>query len=73
MVDQIIYYSTGRAIRLDVSEDAYLGKITSVVGISELPTKNNQANIPYDGAPYARYLEGLAVLMDEEWIFFETR
>jgi hypothetical protein len=47
--------------------------ISSVVNISKLPSENNQANIPYINAPYAEYQEGIVVLMDDKWIFFEAR
>ena len=73
MMDNILYYSTGNEISIDIDEADYLGRITSVVKITQLPTENGQANIPFEDAPYAKYEEGLVVLMDEKWILFEIR
>ena len=74
MVNDVLYYmSAGKALSIEVDESGYLGEITSVVSISGLPTENNQANIPFEGAPYIKYQEGLALLMDDEWRLFEVR
>lgn len=72
MVDDVLYYSTGLKVSISVAESDYLGKITSVVSITEKPTKNGQANIPYEDAPYVKYQDGLALLMDKDWIYFKV-
>ncbi len=73
MVDNVLYYSTGKEIPAEIDEADYLGRITSIVSISQLPTQNNQANIPFEDAPYAKYGDGIVVLMNEEWTLFEVR
>jgi hypothetical protein len=30
-------------------------------------------NIPFEDAPYAKYEDGIVVMMDEEWTLFEAR
>lgn len=73
MVNSTIYYSTGKEIVIEIDESEFLGHISSVISIAKLPSEDGQANIPYEGAPYAKYQEGIVVLMDDVWIFFEAR
>lgn len=75
MVDGILYFSTGTQMSIEVEETEYLGKIISVVDITELPTEHGQANIPFYDAPYIKCheSEGFALLMDGKWILFEAR
>ncbi len=73
MVNNTLYFSTGIAKSIEIDEAEYLGRISSVVNISQLPTENGQANIPFENAPYAEHEECLVVLMGKEWILFETR
>ncbi|MDO4733485.1 MAG: hypothetical protein Q4B50_08255 [Bacillota bacterium] len=44
--------------------------ITSFVDLSETPTEEGQSNFDSVGAPYIRYGNGLAVYLDEMWIYF---
>jgi hypothetical protein len=73
MVDEILYYSTGKEIPVEITESDFYGKITSTISISQVPSENSQANIPFEDAPYAKYGDGIIVLMDEEWTLFEAR
>lgn len=73
MVGGTIYYSTGKEMPVEIDDSAILGKVTSTVNIDKIPTENGQTNIPFLNAPYAEYEDGLVLLMDEEWVFFETR
>jgi len=73
MVNDVLYYSTGEKISIEIDESEFLGRISSVVDISKQPSSNDQANIPYEDAPYAEYQEGIVVLMDDVWILFEAR
>jgi len=73
MVEDILYYSTGKEIPVKIDESAFLGRIASIVSISQMPTENGQANIPYADAPYSKYEDGIVVLMNEKWILFEAR
>ena len=73
MVDDILYYSTGEEIPVEIDESEFLGRIISTVSISQMPTENGQANIPFEDAPYAKYEDGIVLLMDEKWTLFETR
>jgi len=73
MINNTMYYMTGRSVTIDANEEDYYGVITSVVASSEKPTKNGQANIAYEGAPYVEYQDGFALLMYDEWIYFEAR
>ena len=78
MLNDILYYSTGREIYIEVDEADYLGRTISS-SLSELPSKNGEANLVFDGAPYVKYKEGYAILMDtdldgtDEWIRYEAR
>ena len=65
--------TTGIAKSIEIDEAEYLGRISSVVNISQLPTENGQANIPFENAPYVKHEECIVVLMGEEWILFEVR
>lgn len=77
MVEGVLYTSTGKQMPVEVDESAILGTIESVVHGSEFPTENGQANFPCEGAEYARISdsvhEGIIVLIDHEWTYFEVR
>lgn len=78
MLDDILYYSTGREVSIEVDEADYLGRTISI-DISEFPSKNGQANILFESAPYVKYQEGIVILFDtdldgtDEWTLYETR
>jgi hypothetical protein len=73
MVDDVLYYLAGNTITIDIEEDEYLGIVTSKVGLSFFPSKNGQSNFAPEGTPYIKYEDGLAVFMDDRWVFFEAR
>lgn len=71
MVDGVLYYTTGTRVIIEADENDHLGTITSVVSIDRWPTANDQANIPYEGSPYVAYEDGMALWMEDQWIYFE--
>ncbi|MBE7004076.1 MAG: hypothetical protein E7425_07300 [Ruminococcaceae bacterium] len=72
MYDGSLYLSTFKQISGEVDSLAIVGKVSSTVPLSQLPTENGQANFEALDAPYAITDEGLAVLVDSEWILFST-
>ena len=44
MYEGILYRTTGKAIPAEVDESAIVGEIGSVVPLSQLPTKDGEAN-----------------------------
>jgi hypothetical protein len=74
MLDEVLYYYTGNAVSEEMDEDASMGTIASTVPLSEMPTENGQTNMTHLlGCPYAQYGENVVVLMEEQWMLFETR
>ncbi|MCL1817039.1 MAG: hypothetical protein FWG43_05495 [Clostridiales bacterium] len=74
MVNNTLYFYTGRIIFFDTAEYECLGTITSVVTLSQMPSENGQSNMfNIVDAPYVVYEDGLALFWDDEWHFFETR
>lgn len=71
MYEGILYRTTGKAIPAEVDESAIVGEIGSVVPLSQLPTKDGEANFGKIGDPYARTIDGLLVIMNNEWVLFE--
>lgn len=71
MYEGILYRTTGKAIPAEVDESAIVGEIGSVVPLSQLPTKG-EANFGEVGDPYAISNDGLLVIMNHEWVIFET-
>lgn len=70
MVHGVLYVDTERQIPVEIAPSAVLGTVTSTVDSSETPTKNSQANFDCPGTEYAYYEDGLAVLYNNEWIYF---
>ncbi len=73
MMEDALYYTTGLEVEIEIDKSEYIGEITSVVSLAQWPEENGQANIPYEGAPYARYEEGIVLLIQGDWILFEKR
>ena len=71
MVDGVIFLDTGKEMVVEMDESAFLGTITSSVDGSEMPTQNGESNFGSEGAPYAYLDDGLVVLLNNEWVFFE--
>ena len=71
MYEGRLYRATGKAIPAEVDESAIVGEISSVVPLSQLPTKDGEANFGQIGDPYAITSDGLLVIMNHEWVLFE--
>lgn len=71
MYEGSLYRTTGKAIPAEVDESAIVGEISSVVPISQLPTKDGEANFGQIGDIYAITSDGLLVIMNHEWVLFE--
>ena len=67
-----LYRTTGKAIPAEVDESAIVGEISSVVPLSQLPSKDSEANFGQIGDPYAITSDGLLVIMNHEWVIFES-
>lgn len=67
------YYSTNTAVPVEV--DASVIKYTTSYAENGVPTKDGEANFNRDlGSPYALLEDGtVVVLIDNEWIRFETK
>ncbi|MFU0826530.1 MAG: hypothetical protein ACFWTJ_03190 [Lachnoclostridium sp.] len=71
MVDNTIYMDTGKEIEEEIAESFIAGKIISSVDGTNKPTKNGESNFGCEGAPYAFYNDGLVVMINNKWIYFE--
>ena len=71
MYEGSLYRTTGKAIPAEVDESAIVGEISSVVPLSQLPTKDGEANFGQISDPYAITSDGLLVIMNHEWVLFE--
>lgn len=71
MYEGSLYRTTGKAIPAEVDESAIVGEISSVVPLSQLPTKDGEANFGQIGDIYAITSDGLLVIMNHEWVLFE--
>lgn len=66
-----LYRTTGKQIPATVDESAFVGRINSVVPLSQLPSNEGEANFGAVGDPYALTSDGLIVLVNHEWTIFE--
>ena len=73
MVEGQVYCTTGEEFPGEVEESALLGKVSSVVPLSQWPEKEGEANFGETGVPYARTEDGLVVLVDQEWTLFTPK
>lgn len=78
MHNGIYYYYTDEVIpeKLKITEDALLGRVTSVIPESSMPSVDGQANIDILGSPYMHYTpigDGIIVFIGDEWVIFERR
>jgi hypothetical protein len=71
MVNDKIYMDTGKEIAVEIDASAVLGLITSSVKSTEIPAQNGESNFGNEGAQYAFFDDGLIVLIQNEWLFFE--
>ena len=73
MINNTLYLLSGKEKSvIEINENDYIGKITSVVPLTQIPIENEQANIDIEGSPYAEYQNGIVVLWNEEWTLFVT-
>ena len=72
MYEGNLYRTTGKAIPAEVDDSAIVGEISSVVPLSQLPAKDGEANFGQNGDPYAITSDGLLVIMNHEWVIFES-
>ena len=73
MVGDRLYFSQGVGINVDIDKSEYLGTITSAIDDTKMPLENGQANFEAKGAPYAVYKNGVILLLEGKWFFFEIR
>ena len=66
-----LYRTTGKQIPAEVDESAIVGRISSVVPLSQLPSNEGEVNFGEVGDPYAITSDGLLVIMGHEWVLFE--
>jgi len=71
MVEGEIYMDTGKQMTAEMDDSAFLGTITSSVDGTEMPTQNGESNFGCEGAQYAFYEDGLVVMLQDKWVFFE--
>lgn len=67
-----LYRTTGKQIPAEVDESAIVGRISSVVPLSQLPSKEGESNFGEVGDPYAITSDGLLVVMNNEWVLFKV-
>ena len=74
MIDDVTYYLFGDPdLTMDIPEFCYTGYITSTVSLTQRVTENGQANFNVDeGAPYAKFGDGYAILWNGLWTLFVT-
>ena len=70
MVQGRLYYSMGSVLAAEPAEGDLIGSIGSTVPSGTLPQQELQANFPCTGAPCARYGSGIALLLEEGWVYF---
>ncbi|MCL2638311.1 MAG: hypothetical protein FWD48_08050 [Oscillospiraceae bacterium] len=71
IVNDVIYLIMVE-IDIEIDESDYLGRTTSVVHLSEVPTENGQSNYVAEGTPYAEYEDGIVLLIAGKWMLFEA-
>lgn len=71
MYEGELYRSTGKEMPGEVDESAIVGRIGSVIPLSQLPANDREANFGQIGDPYAVTRDGLVVIVDHEWVLFE--
>jgi beta-lactamase regulating signal transducer with metallopeptidase domain len=71
MVEGQIYMDTGKQIEAKIDASTVIGAITSSIDGTQKPTQNGESNFGCEGARYAFYNDGLAVLLEDKWMYFE--
>ncbi len=70
--DTLSKWSRDELPKVEVSEQDYLGIITSTVPLSEWPSENGQSNWCEIDSPYAKYDDGIIVLKDGKLELFKV-
>lgn len=74
MVNDKLYYDTGRESTIELRCGNMDGEITSSVDGTQVPTQNNESNFGSGfGFQYGREEDTIEVYMNEKWIVFEYR
>lgn len=74
MVNDKLYYDTGKESSIEARCGNMDGQITSTVDGTEIPTENNQSNFGTGfGYQYGSEENTIEVYMNEKWIVFEYR
>ncbi len=73
MVNEKLYYDTGKESTMDLRCGVMDGKITSTVPENEIPTENNQANFEGNYSYQYGTKNTIEVLIDDKWYVFETK
>ena len=71
MVNDKIYMDTGKEILVGIDDTKVLGTITSSVKSTEMSAQNGESNFGCEGVQYVFYDEGIVVLLQDKWVFFE--
>ena len=71
--DTMYYYTEKVWDKIDEDSLEIIGRVTSTIPETRMPSQNGEANIEIADAPYAKYGDGLIVKINNEWIFFEVR
>ncbi len=71
MADGRLYRGTALVLQPDFGAGARLDSIADCIEADGVPSADGQANFAAEGAPFARWRSGLAVLLDGEWRYFE--
>ena len=69
LIGNYTYYWTGLEVK-ELPEGGYSGRIGSVVPATAMPTHKDEANVGSPDAPYIYLDDGVALLLDGQWIFF---
>lgn len=70
LIGNYTYYWTGIEVR-ELPPREISGRIGSVVPATAMPTHPNEANVGSPNAPYIYLDDGVALLLDGQWIFFK--
>ena len=70
LIGKYTYYWTGIEVK-ELPERGVSGRIRTVVPASAMPEHPNEANFEGLDAPYIYLDDGVALLMNGQWIFFK--
>lgn len=70
LIGNYTYYWTGIEVK-ELPDRGVSGHICSVVPATSMPTRRDEANIGAEDAPYIYLDDGIALLLNGQWIFFK--